>query len=231
MIQRLFPLFLLVSFLPGCVSEDVRVGPPEGAVPPRLFEPMGTYPAGAYHGVNLFFEVLPSDVPDATDWMGGGVPGGADPESRDPRGGGEIRLPPIVPEILPGGAEVYRVRDIHRVVFQHSMFQVGPHSYPRKQRARLYVFKERPGNFSFSFRGQGVVVISRERWKPSIYYYPEEEREGRKGRIIREVVQVGFATIENLPDEGQWLVNGRPYFPDPTRPLELDGAVRAPRTP
>jgi hypothetical protein len=200
-----------LPFLAGCVSEDLNTG-----APPRLFEPMGTYPAGAYHGVNLFFEVLPEDVPDAADWM---------------KLEGERRLPPIIPEILPGGVEVYRVRNIHRVLFQNNMFEVGPHRYPPMRQARLYVFKERSGNFSFSFRGQGIVVLSKEPWKPSIYYYPEIEREGRQEKIKREVVKVGFATIENLTDEGKWLVNGRPYFPDPSRPLELDGAVRAPRTP
>jgi hypothetical protein len=200
-----------IAFLAGCVSEEVTTAPSV-----RLFEPMGTYPAGAYHGVNLFFEVVPEDIPDATDWM---------------MLEGERRLPPLIPEILPGGAEVYRVRDVHRIFFRNAMFEVGAHRYPQMKQARLYVFKERPGNFSFSFRGQGIVVLSRIRWKPSIYYYPETERTGREERITREVVQVGFATIESLPAEGKWLVNGRPYFPDPSRPLELEGAVRAPRVP
>jgi hypothetical protein len=203
----LLPVAAALPPLAGCVSEDINAG-----APPRLFEPMGTYPAGAYHGVNLFFEVLPEDVPDAADWM---------------KLEGERRLPPIIPEILPGGVEVYRVRDLHRVLFQNNMFEVGPHRYPPMRQARLYVFKERRGNFSFSFRGQGIIVLSKEPETPS--YYPTW-RHGPSGQIKREVVRVGFATIENLTTRASGS-NGRPYFPDPSRPLELDGAVRAPRAP
>jgi hypothetical protein len=202
---------LLVACVAGCVTEEVR-----DPAPPRLLDLPETYLAGVYHGVSVFFEVKPEDVPDAAAWM-----------QRE----GERQLPPIIPEISPGGSETYRVRDLHRVTYENSMFQVGDHRYLRMPQARLYVFKERPGNFSFGYRGQGIVVRSPGPWKPSVYYYPEVEVAKGTTRFKREVVQVGLSTIENLPERGLWLVNGKPYQPDPGRPLEIHTVTRPLRTP
>jgi hypothetical protein len=213
--MRPLPLALTGVFLPflvaGCVTEEVA-----GGDPPRLLDLPETYLAGVYHEVSMFFEVKPEDVPDAASWM-----------ARE----GEHQLPPIVPEIAPGGVEVYRVRDLHRVVYRNSMFEVGKHRYLRMPQARLYIFKERPGNFSFAYRGQGIIVRSPGPWKPSVYYYPQMEFHQGTARFTKEVVQVGSSTIENLPDRGLWLVNGKPYHPDATRPLEIQGALRPPAGP
>jgi hypothetical protein len=202
---------LLSALLPGCVTEEVR---PDGVQAPRIFgfEPASLYLAGAYHGVNLFFELDPGDAPDASQWM---------------MNEGDRQLPPIVPEIAPGGREIYRVRDIHRVDYANSMFVIGEHSYLRMPQARLYLFKERDGNFKFTFRGQPIVVPSTTQWSPSVYYYAVEDQD-ESGRfvLIEEVVSVGFARIESYPREGKWLVNGRPYYPEGARgALELEGAV------
>ncbi len=211
--------FAILVLSPSCVTETVedRLSRP---LPKILELTTGAIPAGFYHGVQFFFEVEPGDVPDAMAWMLEGT------RTR--------QLPPIFPEIEPGGAEVYRLRDLHEVTFRHNMFETGGYRYPRMPGARLYVFKKRPENFSFSFRGQGIVVPSDVRWAPSIYYYAEEQAlDEKKGpgkslvTLTREVLQVGLATIETLPREGVWLVNGRKYLPDTTRPLELDGAVHA----
>ena len=217
--RRLSQWIALLALLPGCVTEKPVISPPQSL--PKIFDlPGGAIPAGYYHGVQLFFEVDPKDVPDAIQWM---------LEDTSLR-----QLPPIVPEIEPGGREIYRVRDIHEVAFHHNMFECGGYRYPRMPGARLYVFKKRPGNFSLGFRGQGIVVPSDVAWAPSIYYYAEEEaqeeKEGSRRRrvtLTREVLQIGLATIETVPKEGIWLVNGRKYAPDTSRPLELDGAVHA----
>jgi hypothetical protein len=214
--------------LAGCVTEEVE---PEGAVntakPPRLFgfDPASLHLAGAYHGVNLFFELDAEDAPDVADWMA--------KETNDHRArpGMEVsdrQLPPIIPEIAAGGGEIYRVRDIHRVDYSRSMFSVGVYSYLRMPQARLYVFKERTGSFSFTFRGQPIVVPAAKSWTPTVYYYSIEEVDasGRASRVEKEVVQVGFATIESFPDEGKWLVNGRAFYPESSRgSLQLDGAA------
>jgi hypothetical protein len=64
-------------------------------------------------------------------------------------------------------------------------------------------------------------------WIPSIYYYVTEEAEAGGKPIRKEVVQVGLACIEAPGGESSWLVNGRKYYPDTKRPLELWGAVHA----
>jgi hypothetical protein len=217
----------LLCLLPGCVTEEVGPeGDGDSARPPRLFgfEPASLYLAGAYHGVNLFFELDPEDVPEAADWMA------TETKAHKRRRGVEIidrQLPPIIPEIASGGREIYRIRDIHRVDYSNSMFIVGEHSYLRMPQARLYVFKERGGNFTFTFRGQPIVVPSAKSWMPTVYYHSlEEEDERGRGIIEKEVLNVGFATIESFPREGKWLVNGRAFYPESSRgPLQLEGAA------
>jgi len=204
------------ALLLGCVTEEVGPeGDGETQRPPRIFgfEPASLYLAGAYHGVNIFFELDPEDAPDAADWM-----------ARE----SDRQLPPIIPEIAPGGREIYRVRDTHRVDYSNSMFIVGENSYVRMPQARLYVFKERSGNFSFTFRGQPIIVPVSRSWTPTIYYYSveEEDEKSRRVTVVEEVVSVGFAQIESFPREGKWLVNGRAFYPEGSRgPLQLDGAA------
>jgi|SRR5688572_9218970 len=217
------------AFLPGCVTEEVEPG---GAVntakPPRLFDfdPASLHLAGAYHGVNLFFELdAEDDAPDVADWMAKET---SDHRARPGMEVSDRQLPPIIPEIAAGGREIYRVRDIHRVDYSRSMFSVGVYSYLRMPQARLYVFKERKGSFSFTFRGQPILVPAAKSWTPTVYYYSIEEvdESHRASRVEKEVVQVGFATIESFPEEGKWLVNGRAFYPESSRgPLQLDGAA------
>ena len=206
---------LVVALITGACTVTV-----ERAALPRILEfGHGAIPAGTYHGTGFFFEVGPGDLPDALDWM-------ANKE-------GSRQLPPIIPMIEPDGREVYRVRDLHRVDFHHSMYEVGGYRYPLRLSSRLYVFKPREGAFQFSFHNQSVVVPADVLWTPSVYYWTEEleaegaTRPGRRTTITRETLQVGLATIETVPTEGIWLVNGRKYVPDVSRPLELDGAIHA----
>ena len=136
--------------------------------------------------------------------------------------------PPITsPEILPDGTEILRLRDLHRIEFHHSMFEVGGYRYLRMPRARLYVFRKREGNLSFRFRGQEIVVPADRPWTPSIYYYPEDvPLEGNRS-LVRDVLEVGLAKVETEPREGFWVVNGKRFYPDGSRPLELYEALHS----
>lgn len=206
-------ILLAAMMASGCVTENVRTSPPRYTATSIFeFPPPGTPPAGCYHGVSFFFEVDADDLPEIKEWM----------KSEKDR-----LLPPIIPESAPDGREVYRIRDLHRVDYHHSMFEAGGYRYPRMPNARLYVFKRRPGNFSFAFRGQGIVVPSDVPWTPSIYYYSSAGEGPGQKPVRKETVQVGLATIETVPQDGTWLVNGRQYYPDRNRPLELPGAVHA----
>jgi hypothetical protein len=194
--------------------------PPPAPSGPKLFEfpPPGFAPAGNYRGVNLFFEIAPGDLPDVEAWIG---------NERDRESGVNRTLPPIQPEIAADGAEIYRVRDLHRVEFRNGMFEVGGYHYPRAANARLYTLKPRRGNFSFTFRGQTIVVPSDVPWTPSIYYHFDLEEAAGRRPSKREYVDVGLATIETVPESGLWLVDGVRYIPDPSKPLELRKAVHA----
>lgn len=220
--------FVLAFLVGGCVTEEIRRAPDSR---PRLFDlPAGVLPAGAYHGVTFFFEVdLRSDARADGQLMSDDLPTVADwnERERDVAGDYYRQLPPIVPEIVEGGREVYRVGGLHRVDYQHSMFEVGKYRYARQPKARLYVFKRTDAAFEFSIRGQKVVVPAGGPWIPSIYYYPEDVRAEGSRRTVGEVVQVALATIQSRPEEGHWLVNGKRYHPDPGRALVLRDALHA----
>jgi hypothetical protein len=219
---------MCAAALMGCVSEEVAAPPAPNV---NLFDlPSGVLPAGTYHGVSFFFEIdlrvdpedprklVSDDLPELARWA----------ESEREKGQRFFRqLPPIVPDLLPGGREVYRVSDIHRVDYVNSMFEVGGYRFLRMPKARLYVFKRRSGPFSFEFRGQKIVIPDNVEWVPSIYYCSQEAAEGGRLLLVREFVQVGLATIESLPQDGYWLVNGRKYFPGSGRPLELYDALHS----
>lgn len=210
----------------GCVTETVPEEPPAGTPlfsfplknPSRLME------AGSYHGTILFFEIdLQKDL--SPEWATGH-------EEL------QLQLPFIVPKI-DRQREIYEVGGIHTVVLRGARWEVGDHRFPLRDRSRLYVFKEIPGAFRFSFRGQEIVVESERSWIPAVYYYLEEtdleaeapsERRprttARRRQVTREVVQVGVSTIELFPQRREWLVNGNPFDFDPERPLFLKGSVR-----
>ncbi|MCH2375466.1 MAG: hypothetical protein MK538_14860 [Planctomycetes bacterium] len=218
----------LLTMTSGCVSEQVDIQQFPGVT--SLFRFRVTYPtrvldAGSYHGTNLFFEMdvekdlrlyEPADTP--------------------------LQLPPITPRISTA-REVYDVGSLHRVELAFGRWHVGAHRYTARNRSRLYIFKHQRGDFTFSFRGQEIVVRDDYGWTPSIYYYLEEkeldirspvsrnapertsDRPTRHHQIVREVLQVGMTTIEVQTDNGTWHVNGRPYEPDLDRSLLLTDAV------
>ncbi len=220
------PLTLAPILLAGCVTEEVPMKAPRG---PTLFKFSVTgssrlMEAGSYHGTNLFFEIdLKRDL--SPDWV----------NTHEEL---QLQLQFIAPRI-DRRREIYEVGKLHTVVLNNSRWEVGQHRYPRRDRSRLYVFKSVPGEFKFTFRGQEIVVESKRRWIPSVYYYFEETalepdlptRRGRTGsaiqrrQISREVVQIGISTIELFPGR-DWRLNGRQFEFDPETPLRLRGSVR-----
>lgn len=188
----------------GCVTETVR--------PQRGFP--DTVAAGAVHGVSLYFEVRPGDVPD--------------PEAR--RQLEEAQRTLVLPVLDPAtGAEVYRLLDLHEVRYLNNLWEVGGFRYPGRARAQLYVFKPVHGNFEFWLHGQRVLIIGDGVWTPSVYRY-EEELPGSEGVIYTsEHLQIGLASIVTDPVTGTWLVNGKRYYPsaDKGKALELRGALHA----
>ena len=220
------PLTLAATLLTGCVTEEVPMNAPRG---PTLFSFPVTgssrlMEAGSYHGTNLFFEIdLTRDL--SPDWM----------STHEEI---QLQLQFIVPRI-DRRREIYEVGNLHSVVLTNSRWEVGQHRYPRRNRSRLYVFKSVPGEFKFAFRGHEIVVESKRRWKPSVYYYFEEtalepDTPTRRGRpsaiqrrqISREVVQIGISTIELFPGRRDWRLNGRPVKFNPEIPLVLRGSVK-----
>jgi hypothetical protein len=196
--------------------------------------------AGSYHGVSLYFELNPDDRPYAggsqslAQWAEKNVE--PNPERKPfvedtwtvAKWMDEIgRLPPLFFTIERGGREVYRVGNLHQVAYAYRAFEVGGHRYEAKPGAHLYVYKRRDGDFEFLFHEQRIVVPSDISWIPSVYRYALEET-APGGRVLtKEIVQVGFASIETVPSEGAWLVNGRRFSPDPDRTLTLRDANHA----
>ena len=92
---RLATLATVATVCGGCVTEEVA--PRRDEVPPLLDLPESVLPAGAYHGVTLFFEidmkkdisgdraVESSELPEVAEWM---------------NAEGQLELPPIVPVIF-----------------------------------------------------------------------------------------------------------------------------------
>jgi hypothetical protein len=217
--KKRFSLVLL-GLLPACVTERVDPAPASKLARSPTRPSILSFPnqpgvvvlsAGAYHGVTFFFELNTKDLPDATKWI----------DSEQMR-----QLPPLLPEYA-GARETYRVRKVHRVDYVNSMFEVGASRYPRMPKARLYVFKKRKGNFSFTFRGQKIIVPADVPWIPSIYYYYQDVPDEQGGISLKEVISVGFASIETVPRTDYWLVNGKKYFPNKKKDLELQGAVHS----
>ncbi len=222
--------FLSLTLAPilvaGCVTEVIPMKSPRG---PTLFSfPVSgssrLMEAGSYKGTNLFFEIdLKRDL--SPDWV----------NTHE-----ELPLQlQFIPPKVDRRREIYEVGKLHTVVLNNSRWEVGQHRYPRRDRSRLYVFKSVPGEFKFTFRGQEIVVESKRRWIPSVYYYFEEtalepDNPTRRGRpsaiqrrqISREVVQIGISTIELFPDRRAWRLNGIPFEFDPESPLVLRGSVR-----
>jgi len=204
---------MLVS---GCVIEksDFEKSRSPGDIPDLLS-------AGSYHGVSLLFELAPEDRPY--------------PEPQNPRDPQTVAdwwnhigsLPPVFPTIERGGREVYTVGNVHQVIYEHVSFEVGGYRYRARPGAHLYVYKRRDGDFEFLFHNQPIVVPSDISWIPSVYHYSLQEAAPSGKVLTHEILQVGFASIETLPAEGAWLVNGRKFFPDSAGPLTLPNAVHA----
>ena len=195
----------------GCITEKIRSS---GKIPDLLS-------VGSYHGVTLLFELDPKDRPYPTPQ------GPNDPQTVADWWESLGRLPPIFPTIARGGREIYTVGNVHRVIYENVSFEVGGYRYKAKPGAQLYVYKRRDRNFEFFFHNQPIVVPSDISWIPSVYRYSLEEETPNGTVLTKEILQVGFASIETLPTEGAWLVNGRKFFPSSGQPLTLPNAVHA----
>ncbi len=232
----LIPLLLSTLstiLLSGCVKE--KISGRADLVP--LFEfgvelPTRLLSAGTFHGTQVFVELdLENDI----------EPRGVLTDAKL-----EQRMAPVVPSIAEG-LESYSI-GVHRIDLRHSTWilphadpattRSSPFRYPVRAAARLYVFKEVQGDFEFEYRGQKIVVESKRPWLPSVHYYYETEwldhgTENRRGvragrqRTIREVVQIGNTSIENLADVVPWNVGRHRFTPGEGRTLRISGAVPA----
>ena len=213
---------LTVIPLASCVTVRESDGAPSYA-PPPLFgwpefqeEDRGFLHTGVYHNVQLLVEIdFNEDIP----------------------AGKELRNY-IIPD-LEGNQEVYRVLDLHEVIFAHGAFEVGGYRYTApvargrrggagtgaKEGATLHVLKERQGPLTFLFRGEPIVVEGRGWWKPSVYYYRQRGQDA-DGPWMRETVEVGLSKIETSSRSAAWQVDGSPYRPETQDRLVLRGALR-----
>ncbi len=182
--------------------------------------------AGTFHGTQLFVELdLKNDI--------------------EPRGyltdaKYDERMAPIVPRISET-AETYRIGahrvDLHRATWIVSSddphdSRAAPFRYPMRPLSRLYLFKEVPGEFTFYFRGQRIVVPSNRPWRPSIHYYYGTRHVNTEGSAVRlarfwEVVQIGESTIEREPHRATWNVGGQRFTPREGESLRISDAVPA----
>ena len=209
----------------GCVRETVSSGNR-----PKILDfsgslaSTGLWPVGFPHGVNLIAELGDSDL------------------SKDER----QRLHRDLYRAQPyrdGAGEIWKIGKPHELVYSNGRFQVGGFSYTPRKRSKLFLFKERSGDFSFRFHQQEIIVKARRSWSPSLFYSTvklsadgsaletrrprSRSRTSRQTVWIGEILQVGPTTIRVDPRHGgSWTINDRNYRPHADRPLVLEGVVR-----
>jgi hypothetical protein len=158
---------------------------------------------GTYHGVTLYFELDPAaDLPP-----------------------GEY-LPRVIPAIDARGREVYRIGDLHEVLYEAHRFEVGKIRHPPTNGARLYVLKKRRKPIEVLYQGQTFQVKVDAEWTPSIFFLREMGRDD-KGPWRSERLRIGSSEIfhhSRQPDT--WTVEGRPYTPRSSDVYVLTGALR-----
>jgi hypothetical protein len=120
-------------------------------------------------------------------------------------------------------SELYRLGDLYTITYAHGMFEAGGARYPARQGSRLYLFKPRQRPFPFSFRGQPIIVEGAGVWSPAIYFQVEKGS-GPAGIWQAETLRIGSSTLRADSRERHWLLNDRPFEPNPSRPLRLKGA-------
>ena len=211
----------------GCVRETISsVNRPKILDFSDSITSTGLWPVGFPHGINLIAELGDEDL------------------TRDER----ERLHRDLYRAQPyrdGRAEVWKIGRPHELVYSNGRFQVGGFNYTPRKRSKLFLFKERSGDFSFRFHHQKIIVKARRSWKPSVFYNTVElspqdsdpgaprTRPARRSRVRKqtvwmgEILQVGPTVIRIDPRHGgSWTVNDRNYRPYADRPLILEGVVR-----
>ena len=182
------------------------------------------WPVGFPHGVNLIVELADGDLKKAD----------------------QKRLHQDLYRAQPyrrGTAEVWIIGNQYELTYSNGRFQTGDFSYTARKRSRLFLFRERPGDFSFRFHEQDIVIKAGRKWKPSLLYStveytsatessrgvkPSRRSRPRKQTVwLGEILQIGTTTIRVDPRHGGfWTINERNYRPNPGRPLVLEGIVR-----
>jgi hypothetical protein len=126
------------------------------------------------------------------------------------------------------GAEVIRICGCHEIRFRLGRFHVAHATYTPERGSILYVFKERQGDFAFRFHTQPLVIEAAGRWVPSLLYSTESVSDARSGLVWpKETLRIGSTTIQTDSRSGEWLVDGKPFQPDPSSVLTIRGTVPA----
>ncbi len=123
-----------------------------------------------------------------------------------------------------------RFENFHRFSYDKGMFRVGEFTYPAERNGFLFILKERPGPFTFSFRDVEVTIERSAPWKPAVLYFKVEEekeleasapaRRTKKGqvqrrrvttRLVSEELQVGLHRLTAYPNTRVFGVNGHKF--------------------
>jgi hypothetical protein len=223
------PSTALALALWGCASQS-SLAP--GASQVELIQ----FPGGKYlvisshilHEVHLFFEM---DRPAGKDEQ---------PQLDRPPGG----------EIYTAGFPGESPAAHHRFAYEEGNFEVGGFRYPAERNGLLFILKDRPGPFTFLFRGRRVTIERGGKWKPAVLYRAVEVKEeispppaaqGRRrsrvttrrtvSRVVQEDLQAGPHHIVAPSDSSEWTVNGLKVSAPPGASIAIDGqgAVRSSR--
>ena len=211
----------------GCVRETVST-----SSRPKILDfsdsirNTALWPVGFPHGVNLIVELADGDLKKVD----------------------QKRLHQDLYRAQPyrrGAAEVWIIGKQYELTYSNGRFQTGDFSYTTRKRSRLFLFRERSGDFNFRFHAQDIIIKAGRKWKPSMLYStveftsedesssplggkPSKRSRRRKQTVwLGEILQIGTTTIRVDPRHGgSWTINDRNYRPNPGRPLVLEGIVR-----
>ncbi len=223
----------------SCIREEIEDRPQRPK--PLEFESFGLQsplrPIGNPRGVNLIAELSSRDIRAHHEklrkhW---------DDEVRRKLDEGEYQATMFIEDDI----EVWRAGP-HQVAYQHGRFLVDGLTYTRAPYAKLFLFKERTGDFRFRFHEQVVTVEVDGKWKPSVYYsiqnvtadgtpmseVRKRERSQRVGAsslptvhrtYAIERVEIGQRVIQVDARTRSWKVDGKLYRPSAQKTLILEG--------
>ncbi len=244
-----------LAFLPGCTTTIEKSVQPEGE------EALLTFPDAkvcivespqVLHEVKFYFEMerLPQkDEEPVFGWLVD-LPG-------EEYIAGYGDNPRIEEALAPGGQPraslIQEPEGTHRFSYDHGMFVVGGFRYPAERNGEIILFRERPGPFTFKFRGRRITIERSSPWKPAVLYrLNREETAGRADdvspekqvsprsrqrirsrrattRVLGEEVQVGPHRIVVVPGKSAWTVGDYQIEAPPGSSIVIDrrGEVRS----